>query len=67
KVTLQPGEQATINVIVHVDPNAPDGLYQQQIVGEWGGVNEFLGTGIDVKIGKGATEFMIPSGVNNNG
>ena len=65
QLTLQPKEHASINLVVTVDNNAPDGLYHQQVIGEWGDVNEFAGTGIYVKVGAGASEFMHPGTIGN--
>lgn len=62
-ILLKPGHDSLINVVVHVDSNAPDGLYMQNIVGKWGGPNDFSGTAISVKVGKGSTQFLMPGDV----
>ncbi len=63
KILLKPGKDSLINIIVQVDSNAPDGLYMQNIVGKWGGPNDFSGTSISLKIGQGSVQFLSPGDV----
>lgn len=62
-ILLKPGKDSRINVIVQVDSDAPDGLYMQNIVGKWGGPNDFLGTAISLKIGNGSPQFVMPGDI----
>jgi hypothetical protein len=62
-VILTPGKDVQINLIVQVDRNAPDGLYFQNIVGKWGGPNDFSGTAISLKVGNGSPQFLMPGDV----
>lgn len=62
-VILKPGIDSLINVNVRVDNNAPDGLYMQNIVGKWGGPNDFSGTAISLKVGNGSPQFLLPGDV----
>lgn len=63
-LVLQPGQgTTTINMVVQVDGNAPDGTYMQNIVGKWGGPNDFLGSAVSLKIGHGTQQFLLPKDV----
>ena len=62
-VILKPGMDSLINVNVRVDNNAPDGLYMQNIVGKWGGPNDFSGTAISLKVGNGSSQFLLPGDI----
>lgn len=62
-VTLKPGKDSQINLLVRVDKDAPDGLYLQHIVGKWGGPNDFSGTAISLKVGNGSPQFLLPGDV----
>lgn len=62
-IILIPGKDVQINLIVQVDRDAPDGLYFQNIVGMWGGSNDFSGTAISLKIGNGSPQFLMPGDV----
>lgn len=63
-VVLQPGHDSVINMIVHVDKDAPDGTYMQNIVGKWGGPNDFMGSAVSLKVGKGTAQFLFPGDIS---
>jgi hypothetical protein len=62
-IVLQPGHDSVINMVVQVDKNAPDGTYMQNIVGTWGGPNDFLGSAVSLKIGSGSQHYLFPGDV----
>ena len=62
-VILQPGKDSMINLVVQVDKNAPDGTYMQNIVGKWGGPDDFLGSAVSLKIGNGTPKFVFSGGI----